>query len=98
MFQTMIINFMRARFCEPSTWRGLIAIAMGFGIHISPAMQNVILFVGLLLMGGTGALTPDVLNKCAPKAPEAPALAVPTSKAFKSKDQVNNLNKMTKQG
>jgi hypothetical protein len=63
---SIIIAFLKARLKEPSTWRGLIAIATGFGIYLSPAMQNLIITVGLILMGATGALTPDTLGKDVP--------------------------------
>ena len=36
---------------QESTWRGLIAIAMAFGLTITPDQQNAILAAGLAVIG-----------------------------------------------
>lgn len=36
---------------QASTWRGLIAIAIAFGITLDPELQNQIVAVGLALIG-----------------------------------------------
>lgn len=57
------LSYVKARLKEPSTWRGIILGITAAGIHLSPALQNEILIIGLTLCGGIGALLPDSLLK-----------------------------------
>ena len=45
------MNIIIEKLKQESTWRGLIAIAMAFGLQLDPELQNSILVVGLALMG-----------------------------------------------
>lgn len=38
-------------FKQESTWRGLIALAVAFGLQISPEQQNAIISAGLAIIG-----------------------------------------------
>ena len=46
-----MFGWVLARLSEPSTWRGIIAIATGAGLVLSPEMQQGILAVGLSAIG-----------------------------------------------
>lgn len=48
-----------ARLREPSTWRGLIAIATAFGVVIRPEVADAIIVLGLALIGGANVITPE---------------------------------------
>jgi hypothetical protein len=41
---------------QESTWRGAIALAMAFGLQVSPEMQTAILTTGLALIGLINAI------------------------------------------
>jgi hypothetical protein len=47
--------YLLARLQEPSTWRGLCAIAMGFGAVISPQHFEMIITAGVFISGAIGA-------------------------------------------
>jgi hypothetical protein len=44
---------------QESTWRGIIAVAMAFGITIDPSMQSAIITIGLSLIGSINILKKD---------------------------------------
>jgi hypothetical protein len=46
-----IIEVILQKLAENSTWRGLILLAMAFGLKIDPELQNQILAAGLSLVG-----------------------------------------------
>lgn len=45
------MDFLIARLKEPSTWRGIVAIAAILGVNISPEMQQGIIGVAVALLG-----------------------------------------------
>jgi hypothetical protein len=45
------MNLIIEKLKEESTWKGLIALAMAFGLQLDPELQNSILVVGLAVMG-----------------------------------------------
>ena len=47
------------RLCEPSSWRGILALLTGFGVALDPAQMEAIVAAGLALMGVIGAFFPD---------------------------------------
>lgn len=52
------------RLKEPSTWRGLIMIAVSaFGLHWSPESQESIVYAGIGLAGLLGTVLPDSWKK-----------------------------------
>jgi hypothetical protein len=53
------MNYIFARLSEPSTWRGLIALATAFGVAMSPEQIEAIIACGLALIGIAGAFFPD---------------------------------------
>lgn len=61
------IRWGMARLREPSTWRGLIALATAFGVVIRPEVADALIALGLALMGGVNVVTHDpVLPRPAP--------------------------------
>jgi hypothetical protein len=52
-------RYLLARLQEPSTWRGLVLIATACGTAISPAQQEAIVTVGLMVAGLIGAAFPE---------------------------------------
>jgi hypothetical protein len=56
------MNYIFARLSEPSTWRGLIALATAFGVAMSPEQIEAIVACGLALIGIAGAFFPDKVN------------------------------------
>ena len=57
------------RLKEPSTWRGLIAIATACGVQLAPDQINAIVAVGLALIGLVGTFTPDKIVEPPPTPP-----------------------------
>jgi hypothetical protein len=53
------MKYLLDRLAEASTWRGLVMIAMGFGVHWSPDSQAAIISTGALVAGAIGAIIPD---------------------------------------
>ena len=47
------------RLSEPSTWRGLVALATGLGIAITPEMAAAITAFGISLIGLVGMFSKD---------------------------------------
>ncbi len=45
------MNYLLERLKEPSTWRGLLALATALGVKLHPEMQEAILSTGLALIG-----------------------------------------------
>ena len=54
-----MLDFIKARLKEPSTWRGLIALATALGLKLSPEQATAIITLGVALMGAVGVFTPD---------------------------------------
>lgn len=52
-----------ARAQESSTWRGLIFLATGAGVHIKPEWMESIVTLGTIAAGAVGALFPDAKAK-----------------------------------
>jgi hypothetical protein len=52
-------NYIKDRFSESSTWRGLIAILTAFGVMLSPDQVEAIIAAGLFLAGAIGVGTAD---------------------------------------
>ena len=53
------LTYVRARLGEPSTWRGLVLVAIALGAHISDDQKDAIIEIGLWLAGVIGVVTPD---------------------------------------
>jgi hypothetical protein len=53
------MNYLFARLSEPSTWRGLIALATAFGVALAPEQIEAVIAGGLALIGIIGAFFPD---------------------------------------
>ena len=53
------LAYIRARLGEPSTWRGLVLVAIALGAHISDDQKDAIIEIGLWLAGVIGVVTPD---------------------------------------
>jgi hypothetical protein len=66
-----LMRYLFSRLREPSTWRGLVALAASLGVAISPELGEAVIAVGLALMGLIGALAPDALPQ--PRDPPEPA-------------------------
>lgn len=45
------MDFLIARLKEPSTWRGIVAIAAILGINVSPELQQAIIGAAVGLLG-----------------------------------------------
>jgi hypothetical protein len=45
------MNYVLERLKEPSTWRGLLALATALGVKLHPELQEAILSTGLALIG-----------------------------------------------
>lgn len=54
-----IIGWCLARAGEPSTWKGIVALATALGVTISPEMAQAIIALGLAIGGIINVLTPD---------------------------------------
>lgn len=52
-------EYILARLQEPSTWRGLLALATAAGVALSPEQVEAIITVGLGLIGLVGVFTSD---------------------------------------
>ena len=53
------MQYLIDRFKEPSTWRGLVALGMAFGVHLSPDQINAIVAAGMGLIGLIAVFLPD---------------------------------------
>ena len=51
--------YLTARLKEPTTWRGIVLLATGAGIGVSPEQSDAIVALGLAIAGLIGALTPN---------------------------------------
>lgn len=60
-----MLEYLKERFSEASTWRGIIAVVTGLGVKVSPELAESIIAMGLALMGLLGIVTKD---KAAPSA------------------------------
>ena len=47
------------RLKEPSTWRGIALCITAAGVALKPDQIDAIVFIGLFISGGIGAVTPD---------------------------------------
>ena len=54
-----LLNYLRERAGEASTWRGLVVIATALGAHLSPEQAEAIVVAGLGVSGLIGAVLPD---------------------------------------
>lgn len=45
------MSYIFERFREPSTWRGLAALATAFGLKVAPEMQEGVIGTGLAVIG-----------------------------------------------
>lgn len=52
-------EYLMERLKEPSTWRGVVMLLTTAGMTISPELQNVIVSVGLAVVGLLGVFTKD---------------------------------------
>lgn len=53
------MNWLLNRLREPSTWRGLVWLATGFGVTLKPEVWEQVTAVGMALAGLIGVLTRD---------------------------------------
>ncbi len=53
------MQYLLARLQERSTWLGMIALATGFGVSITPDLANAVITIGSTIAGVVAALTPD---------------------------------------
>lgn len=54
-----LLQFVLARLKEPSTWRGLVALAAAAGLTVNPEQAHAIVAAGLAVMGVLGTFLPD---------------------------------------
>lgn len=54
-----LVKWCLARAGEPSTWKGLVALATAFGVTISLEMAEAIIALGLAIGGIINVVTPD---------------------------------------
>lgn len=59
----LAIQYLKDRFSEASTWRGLILVFAALGMNIEPAHTEAFIFAGLLAAGAIGAAIPDKKQK-----------------------------------
>ncbi|MCE7073699.1 hypothetical protein LZG74_25540 [Dyadobacter sp. CY327] len=63
-----VLKYLIARLSEASTWRGLVALATGLGVHLDTMDADKIVAAGLGLIGLIGVFFKD---KTPPVAPES---------------------------
>ncbi len=52
------MDYIKERFKEPSTWRGIIWVLSAFGVyHFSPDQSEAVIALGMALAGGAGMVT-----------------------------------------
>jgi len=56
------MNYLLERASEASTWRGIIALVMSFGVMLSPDQIESIVVIGLAGVGLLGAFSSDKKN------------------------------------
>lgn len=54
-----MLDYIKARLAEPSTWRGIVALITAAGVQLSPDQVAAIVALGLAIMGAVGAFLPD---------------------------------------
>jgi len=54
-----ILEYLKERLSEASTWRGIVALIAATGITLSPEQSATIVAAGLAVIGMIGALTSD---------------------------------------
>jgi hypothetical protein len=54
-----MLEFLKARLSEASTWRGIVALLTAAGVSLSPEQTNAIIGAGLALIGLLGVFTAD---------------------------------------
>lgn len=57
------MSYLKDRFGEASTWRGIFAALTGVGVAVSPDLQEAIIAAGLSVIGLIGILTKDKAEK-----------------------------------
>ena len=53
------MNYLLERLKEPSSWRGIVMLAIGLGVGISPGQIETIVSVGTAVVGAIGVLAKD---------------------------------------
>jgi hypothetical protein len=56
------LSYIYSRLSEPSTWRGIIALATAAGVALSPDQVDKIVAAGLAIIGLLGAFMPDKMK------------------------------------
>jgi len=54
-----VFSFILKRAKEPSSWRGAVMLATGFGVSLNPELVTHIIAAGTGLAGLIGVLAPD---------------------------------------
>lgn len=54
-----MLDYLKTRFSEASTWRGIVAIITAAGVKLNPGQTEAIVAAGLALIGILGAFFPD---------------------------------------
>ena len=57
------MNWLIARLCEPSSWRGIILLLTVCGMKLEPDQQEAIIAAGLAIVGLIGVFTKDKTNE-----------------------------------
>lgn len=57
------MNYLIERLKEPSTWRGVVMLAIGLGVGINPEQIEAIVAVGTAVVGAIGVMASDKRGK-----------------------------------
>jgi uncharacterized membrane protein len=57
--QKGMLNWIKARLSEASTWRGIVALLTAVGVTMTPEQAEAIIAAGLALIGVLGVFTKD---------------------------------------
>jgi hypothetical protein len=89
-----ILEFLKNRLTEYSTWAGMLMVAVSFGLKLTPEQQQAIIYLGMALAAAPDGSLAKVLAKKQPVAepPVAPVQPVKTIKEVVREDAHKAIN------
>jgi hypothetical protein len=85
-----ILEFLKNRLKEYSTWMGILMVAVSFGLKLSPDQQQAIIYLGMALAAAPDGNLGKIFAKKVP--PSEPAKPVQTIKEVAREDAHKAIN------
>ena len=87
-----LLEFLKNRLKEYSTWMGILMVAVSFGLKLTPDQQQAIIYLGMALAAAPDGSLGKIFAKKAPEPAAEPAKPVKTIKAIANEDQHKAIN------